>query len=89
MQCTENSGCFPQGKASSLSTALPNFFFHLCAMFSCFYTTGCEMYSFTTDGYVIFNVRTAQIWVRAVHTHERKSGTKQVCIARVDSDGQN
>ena len=39
----------------------------LSAVFSCFHTTVCEDYSFTTDGYDMFNVRT-QIWVRAVHT---------------------
>ena len=27
-------------------------------VFSCFDTTGCEAYSFTTDGYGIFNVHT-------------------------------
>ena len=31
MQCTDNSGCFPPGKASSHSTALPSF----CGGFSC------------------------------------------------------
>ena len=63
IQCTGNSGCFSQGKASSHSTALYTqlffllFFFFLCAVFSCFHSTGCEAYSFTTDGYGIFNVR--------------------------------
>ena len=64
MQCTSgNSGCFPLGKASSQSTALPQlllllFLLLLCALLSCLYTAGCEAYPFTTDGYGIFNVRT-------------------------------
>ena len=39
-------------KASSHSTALPRFFLIslLCAVFSCLHTTGCEAYSFRTDG---------------------------------------
>ena len=46
------------GKASSHSTRrYPDCFFFLCAVFLCFHTTGCEAYSFTTDGYGIFNER--------------------------------
>ena len=48
VQCTGNSGCFPLGKASSHSTALPSFFwllFSLCAVCSCLHTTGCEPYN--------------------------------------------
>ena len=54
-------GCFTPGKASSHSTAaLPSFviLFLICSVFACFHTTGCEAYSFTTDGYGIVNVRT-------------------------------
>ena len=42
-------GLFSTGKASCRSAALPSFFLH---------TTGCETYSFATDGYWMFNVRT-------------------------------
>ena len=62
------------GKASSHSTALHNFFCFVCAGFSRFHTTGCEAYSFTTDGFGIFNVRSN--WVRAVHT-KGGSGTNK------------
>ena len=56
-------GCFSWGKASSHSTALPRFFsclvfLPLWTVFSCFHTTSYEAYSFTTDGYGIFNVST-------------------------------
>ena len=40
-------------------------------MFSCFNTTGCEAYSFTTDGYGIFSVLTN---LRACRTHEGEGG---------------
>ena len=73
MQCMENLGCFSQaGNGSSLSTVLPSFFLlfpHVCAMFCCFHTTGCEAYSFMSDGYGIFNMRTN---VGACLTHEGK-----------------
>ena len=64
--------------------------FFLCAVFSCFrHTTGGEAYSFTTNGYRIFNV------CRNCRTHEGGGGVwggggvrhKQVCT-RVDSEGQ-
>ena len=38
IQCTDNLGCFPPGKASSHSTVLPSFSLSLCAVFSCFHT---------------------------------------------------
>ena len=44
------------------------------AVFSYFQTTGSEAYSFTTDGYGIFNVRTT---VGACRTHEGESGTNK------------
>ena len=79
MQCTGKSGH---------KTALPSifcFWFFLCAVFLCFYTTGCEAYSFTdTDGYGIFNMRTN--W-DACRTHEGGSGTKKNAQLRVDSEG--
>ena len=40
----------------------------------CDYTTGCEAYSFTTDGYEIFNVRTN---LGACSTHEGGSDTNK------------
>ena len=50
----------------------------------CDYTTGCDVYTFTTDGYGISNVRTR---LGAYRTHERGEGVwgrhKQVC-SRVD-----
>ena len=68
---TSNWGCFPGGKRAAavqfLSTQL---FFSLlmCAMFCVIImrATGREAYSFATDGYGIFNVRTNL--ARAVHT---------------------
>ena len=57
---------FPE-KASSHSTALPRLYPPpppppppplLSAVFSCFHTNSCEVYSFTTDAYEVFNVRT-------------------------------
>ena len=44
-------------KESGHITALPSSPTPPCAVFSCFHTTGCEAYYFTTDGYGIFNVR--------------------------------
>ena len=47
----------------------------LCAGVSCFHTTGCKTYSFTTDGYEIFNV--PQLWMRPVgYTHEGGVGVR-------------
>ena len=53
--------------------------FPLCAVFSCFHTTDCEAYSFRTDGYGIFNVRTN------LGVGRRGARQKQVCT-RVDSE---
>ena len=47
------------------------------------YTTGCEAYSFTTDGYGIFNVRKN---VGACRTHEGGSGTKKSAQELTRSD---
>ena len=66
-------GLLSAGKASSHTSdssdtkLLLLFLFFMCAVFSCFHTTGCEAYSFTTDGYGIFNVRTN---VGTYRTHE-------------------
>ena len=89
-------GLLSPGKASSHSMALPNFFF-LCAVFSRFHTTGCEAYSFTTDGYGILMY--TQIWVRAVHmkggqakTNLYKSwlgGTEKNCLSPCPTRGSN
>ena len=77
MQCTEEIGLLSPGKASSHSTALPSIFcfllFFLCAVFSCFHTTGCDAYSFTIDANRILNMRT--IWVCAVHTKGAQAQT--------------
>ena len=54
----------------------------LCAVFSFFHTTGCGAYSFTADGYGIFNVRTKCGY--AMYT--RKGARHKVCT-RVDSGG--
>ena len=67
--------------------ALPSFTpSPLCAVFACIHTTGCEAYSFTTDEYGIFNVRTN---VGACRTREEgggggSSGTNK---SRVASEG--
>ena len=89
MQCTGNTVCFRRGKrAGRQSAALPSFFIILCfcvRTFSCFHTTVCEAYSFATDGYWIFNVRTH---LGACRTHEWRSGTSKSICTRVDSEGQ-
>ena len=46
----------------------------LYSVLSCFHTTGCEPYSFTTAGYGIFNLRTN---FDACRTHEGGSGTNK------------
>ena len=58
----------------------------MCAVFLCSHTTGCEAYSFATDRYGIFNVRTNLGACRTPFTRWG-SDTKQVCT-RVDSEGQ-
>ena len=67
MQYTGNSGWFPLGKRAAIERRYPDLFYFLCAVFSYFHTTGCEAYSFTTDGYGNFNMRTN---VGACRTHE-------------------
>ena len=65
-------------KESGHSTALPNFLLvFLGVVFSLSHTTGCEAYSFTADGYGIFNVRTN---LGPCRTHEEGR-------TRVDSEG--
>ena len=76
MKYTGNYGLFYAGKASSHNTALVSFKIYikkppLCAVFSCFYSTGCEAYSFTTDEYGMFTMRTN---VGVCSTHEKGSG---------------
>ena len=71
----------------ALATQLFFFLFFLCAIFSCFHTTDFEAYSFATDGYEIFNVRTH---LGTCLTHEGGGGGvrhKRVCL-RVDLEGQ-
>ena len=49
--------------------------FHpMCAVFLCDHTTSREAFSFTTDEYETFNVRTH---LDACHTHEGGSGTNK------------
>ena len=62
----EISGCFPRGKRAATVRRYPVLFLSCVQCFRVFHTTGCEAYSFTTDGYGIFNMRTYHIWVRAV-----------------------
>ena len=73
-------GLLSPGKVSSHSTALPSFF-SLCVVFLFFHTTDCEAYSFTIDGYGIFNASTN------LGAHEGGVRHKQV-YTRVDSEGQ-
>ena len=71
----------------NIHTFTPFFAKHACGAFfsifvsvNCDHTTGCEAYSFTTDGYGIFNVRT-NLGACRTRTLERGSGTcKQVCL---------
>ena len=88
-------GLLSQEKASSHNKGNPALvflsFFFLSAVFSSFHNKGCDAYSFTTDGYGIFNVC---INLGACRTHEEGSGTnksaqkwtrrdrreKQICI---------
>ena len=72
MQCMENLGCFPQRKQAAIVQRYPAFL-PVCSVFV-LPTTSCEAYSFTTDGYVIFNVHTN---LGARHTHEGGSGTNK------------
>ena len=52
---------FSRGKPAATESRYPtliNYQHIVHAVFSCDHTTGCEAYSFTTDGYGIFNVHT-------------------------------
>ena len=79
MQCTGNLCCFPRGKQAAIVWRY--LLFSLCAMFSCFHTTGCEAYSFTTNGYGIFNKFGCMPYTSMGVRH------KQVCT-RDDLEGQ-
>ena len=86
-RCMDNSSCFLQGKRAAMARRYPALLwgFFLCEVFSCFHTTGYDAYSFTTDGYGIFNVRTD---VGACRTHEDGSGTnksEQELIGRTET----
>ena len=95
MQCTGNSSCFPRGKRTAIVRRYPAFsffifffsFFIIMCNVSCFHTTRCEAYSFTADGYWIFNVRTN---LGPCSTHEEAGSCrhKQVCTGSVDSERQ-
>ena len=72
-----NSGHFSRGnKASCVRVALPNPTSRVSAVFVCDHTTGCESYSFTTDGYGIFNVRTNLGTCRTRHTKGGQAQTR-------------
>ena len=51
--------------------------------FFCFHTTDCEAYSFTTDGYEIFNVRT-HVGACCIHT---KGGEAQTSLHKQSKTG--
>ena len=70
-----NLGRFPRWKAAATESRYPTLITSLvCAAFLCDHTTGCKAYSFTTDGYGIFNVRTN---LGAYRSHEGGSGTNK------------
>ena len=77
----------PAKTSSAHGTVLPSIFlfFHcfLCAVFLCFYTSGCEVYSFTTDRFGIFNVRTN---LGACRTHKGESGTNKFAQGLTQKD---
>ena len=66
------------------ATQLFYFIFLLCAVFPCFHTTGCEAYSFTTDGYGIF-LTCAPIFVHAC-AHTKAGQALMSALTRVDSE---
>ena len=58
MHCMGNSGYFPQGKQAAILRRSPAFC--VCAVFSCFHTTGCEAYSLRQEdmgSYIIIEGR--------------------------------
>ena len=83
-------GLLSLGKASSHSTALPSalccYVLPLYAVFSCFYTTRCDDYSFTTGGYGIFNMRAN---VGASRKHEGGSGINKCAQEVTRRDRKN
>ena len=76
MQCTGNSGCFLRGKRAATVRRYPAFSLSLYAVFSCFYTTGFVAYSFTTDRYGIFNVRTNLSVCRTYKSAQEMTGER-------------
>ena len=83
MQCTEISGC-EQPWYAATQLPPPPLTPHPCIKcFLCFHTTGCEAYSFTTDGNGTLNVRTH---LGACCNTRRGVSHKQVCTIRVDSE---
>ena len=69
VQCTGNSGCCPLGKLAAIVQRYSTVFVFPCVQCfrQCFHTTGGEAYSFTTDGYGIFKMRT---YLGACRAHE-------------------
>ena len=66
VQYMGNSGCYLHGKRAAIVRCYPADFFPLCAVFSCFQTTGCEACTLLQmdTGSLTFT----HIWVLAVYT---------------------
>ena len=62
----------PASRAATFHLRRLNLVYAVCLL--CEHTTGCETYSFTTDGYGIFNLRTNS---GACRTHEMGSDTNK------------
>ena len=96
MQCTGNSGYFPQGKRAATVLRHHPAFLPPCAHCSCFQSIGYEAYSFLSFFFLrqmdMGSLTCAQIWVSAVHTKRGGGGEgirhNQVCTRVVDPDRQ-
>ena len=80
----EIRGLFPRGKLAATESRYPTVMTYqpiVCAVILCVTTppaVGAASYSFTTDGYGIFNVRAFIFWVRAVlHEGGGHAGTNK------------
>ena len=87
MQCTGNSSCSQlRGKRAAIARhKYPGCLLLLCAMFSCFHTTGCEAYTLLRP-MDMGSLTCAQIRARAVHTKEERSGTKKSAQELIRAD---
>ena len=68
------SGRFSQGKPATTESRYPTLINYQPSVYSIFCVTGCKAYSFTTDGYGIFNGRT-QFCARRTHEGEGGGGS--------------